>query len=391
MKEPIKNKHSYKIHDEMYDLTDFVSLHPGGRDMFDNLKPNSNITSLIYSYHKNPKKILEIIPKYKIGSSCINTPQGDVEYTYDAYLELKKLVYDEMHEKKIPFFWSYYEIAYNTFMLFLYIGLYVYLFNNSKTISTLWFPFTAFFGLGYGGLVFHETSHYTGFKNQKINLFISNIIHSPFLTNKEWKHQHNYLHHNFTNTDNDFDFKHKMNDLFRHGNNHNLHFYNRFQFIYNIAIFLYAGFFLGPIRSIKYKRYNLLWIFVFYYFLGLQNTALLYAFYGLVFALIAQISHIQYECIQINTERKNDFLYNQVSSAINYKTENPLIRYFCFSLDIQIEHHLFPNIPHSSLRKIQHVVRSYCDANDIPYVEYPSIYMALFNYFKYMYRMGNPL
>ena len=59
---------------------------------------------------------------------------------------------------------------------------------------------------------------------------------------------------------------------------------------------------------------------------------------------------------------------------MNYKTDNPIIRFICFSLDIQIEHHLFPNIPHSSLRKTQHVVRGYCEKNDIPYIEKPTIF-----------------
>jgi fatty acid desaturase len=109
-----------------------------------------------------------------------------------------------------------------------------------------------------------------------------------------------------------------------------------------------------------------------------------------IFIFIAQLSHIQHECIQINTEKKNDFLYNQVSSAINYRTDNVLIRMACFGLDIQIEHHLFPNIPHSSLRQIQHVVKAYCEKNNVPYIEHPSIFPAIVNYVKYMYKMGNP-
>ena len=385
-----RSRYCFKVHDDVYDLTEFVSVHPGGQDMFHALKPGSNITPMIYSYHKQPKKLLEILPKYKVTDDRVKCLQGDVKYTYDSYLELKKLVYDEMHEKKIPFFWSNSEIAYNAFMFVLYVGFYLYLFNNAATISLWWYPALAFFGLGYGGLLFHETSHYTGFKNQKINLLISSFIHSPFLTNKEWKFQHNYLHHNFTNTDDDYDFKNKSNDILRHGNNHNLHFYNKFQFIYNIPLFLYAGFFLGPVRALKYKRWNSLWAVLFYYYLGLKQTILLYVFYGLLFSFIAQLSHIQHECIQINTEKKNDFLYNQVSSAINYRTDNVLIRHMCFSLDIQIEHHLFPNIPHSSLRQIQHVVKAYCEKNNVPYVEYPSIFPAIVNYVKYMYKMGNP-
>ena len=34
--------------------------------MFDNLKPDTNITPMIYAYHKNPKSILAMLPKYEV-------------------------------------------------------------------------------------------------------------------------------------------------------------------------------------------------------------------------------------------------------------------------------------------------------------------------------------
>ena len=106
----------YKIHEKLYDLTDFVNIHPGGVDVFRNLKPDTNITAMIYSYHKDPKSILKILPTYEVSSNDILI-QYDTNYTYDTYCELKRLVYDEIHEKKIPLYWSTHEIAYNAFML----------------------------------------------------------------------------------------------------------------------------------------------------------------------------------------------------------------------------------------------------------------------------------
>ena len=133
-----KDKYTFLINNEIYDLTNFVPLHPGGADMFNCLKPGSNITSMIYSYHKDPKKVLDILPKYKTESSnskSLNLLQSNVVYTYDNYLELKKLVYDEMHEQKIPFFWSTGEIIWNAFMFVIYVSSYIYLFYNAATIS----------------------------------------------------------------------------------------------------------------------------------------------------------------------------------------------------------------------------------------------------------------
>ena len=90
-------------------------------------------------------------------------------------------------------------------------------------------------------------------------------------------------------------------------------------------------------------------------------------------------------------KHKNDFLYNQVSSSMNYRTDDPITRFVAMTLDIQIEHHLFPSIPTSSLRQIQDIVREYCNKNDIPYIEKPSIFQSIYSYICYLYKMGNPL
>ena len=95
----------YKIHDKLYDLTHFVKVHPGGIDMFNNLKPDTNITSMIYTYHKNPKNILAMLPKYEVPQTDDIIIQYDTNYTYERYCELKELVHDEIHEKKIPLYW----------------------------------------------------------------------------------------------------------------------------------------------------------------------------------------------------------------------------------------------------------------------------------------------
>ena len=123
---------------------------------------------------------------------------------------------------------------------------------------------------------------------------------------------------------------------------------------------------------------------------GLYKLLLFYVCLGFNFYLISQLSHIHHECIQINTENKNDFLYNQVSSSMSYRTDDPITRFLCIGLDIQLEHHLFPNFPNSTLRQIQHIVRGYCEKNDIPYIEKPSIFPTIYSYISYLYKMGNP-
>jgi hypothetical protein len=99
----IQSKYKYKIYDKYYDLANFINIHPGGKNIFNNLQMNTNITPMIYSYHKNPNKILEILPKYEIPLND-NIIKYDCNYTYDKYCELKNLVNGEMYENKIPYY-----------------------------------------------------------------------------------------------------------------------------------------------------------------------------------------------------------------------------------------------------------------------------------------------
>lgn len=382
------NRYQYKIHDKMYDLSEFVKVHPGGEQMFHVLKPNINITPLLYSYHKNPKSILlEILPKYEIP---INDKQirYDVNYTFDKYCDLKKLVYEEIHDKKLPLYWSYSEIAYNGFMLSLYLGMWIYCFSNKDNLSTWWMVLMSIMNTGICTLIFHEASHYTGFKNQNINNYLT-LCTYHFMVDTNWKFIHNYSHHCFTNSEHDADFN-LPNQLIRHSVDQPYKFMHKFQTIYTFIIWMIFGFYKGVFVSLKQKKPNFICFFLMLYYFGFYNIAILYSVSGILFAFTAQLSHIQHECIQENKEKKNDFLYNQVTSSMNYRTDDIISRFMSFGLDIQIEHHLFPNIPHSTLRQIQHVVREYCTKHDIPYIENANMYQSIILYVKYLYAVGNP-
>ena len=67
-----------------------------------------------------------------------------------------------------------------------------------------------------------------------------------------------------------------------------------------------------------------------------------------------------------------------------FQKEMRITRFIRFDMDIQIEHHLFPNIPDSSLLQIQHLVRRYCNENDIPYIEKSNMFQAIYSYIYYL-------
>jgi linoleoyl-CoA desaturase len=384
-----KPRYRYKIHDKLYDLTEFVKIHPGGIDMFDNLKTDCNITPMIYSYHKNPKANLELLPKYEVPFTHGLIIKYDTNYNYDEYCKLKKLVYQEIRENKIPLYWSNNEIAYNLFMFSVNLGLWVYCFLNSDGLSYWWIVLLALVIVGHNNLLFHETLHYAGFKNQTINRNITLLTSYPFFSFRRWKERHNYLHHSFTNTEYDIDLE-KNKLLLRYSNTHTHYPNHRLQHMY-IGILCVLNGYYKILNNFKLREYaSSFGVIYIYYWIGIKHSLLLFGLFGFVSTFLTQLSHIHHECTQINTHKKNDYLYNQISSTMDFRTDNFITRFICFGMDIQIEHHLFPNIPHSSLRQIQHVVRRYCNENDIPYIEKSNMFQAIYSYIYYIRTLGNP-
>ena len=377
------DQHIYCIHDRLYNVADFVSKHPGGTNVFANLKSHTDITPMIYSYHKDASLIFDVLSKYDISSNDLSLVTYNTDYKYEKYTELKVRVYDEIRSRGLPLYWSTTEILYNLGGFTAYLGIWAYcIWYNA--VSAWWFALLATINIGHCALLFHETSHYTGFKNQQLNTLISHIAVAPVLTTEEWKWDHNYLHHGFTNTEFDSDFNgHPL--TFRHSQEHPHYFQHRFQHLY-AGVLMCLGGFSGQIDSIKHKRWNVLLFLFILYRCGFYNTLVFYSLTGVLFLFIAQLSHIQPECVK--GEHSNDFLINQVTSTINYRTDNIVTRFLCFGLDIQIEHHLFPNIPHSTLRQIQPVVRDYCTQNGVTYIELSDVFKMAKSYWWHLYEMS---
>ena len=376
--------HIYCVHDKLYNLADFVSKHPGGTNVFANLTPYTDITPMVYSYHKDASIIFEVLSKYNIPANDLDKVAYKTDYNYDKYKELKRLVYNEISQKGLPLYWSTSETLYNLGGFAAYLWIWKQC-ATQNLISAWWFVLLAIINIGHCALLFHETSHYTGFKNQHLNTLVSHIAVAPILTTEEWKWDHNYLHHGFTNTAFDADFNgHQL--TFRNSPDHPYYFQHRFQHLY-AGILMCIGGFSGQIDSIKHERWNIVLFLYILYWVGFYNTLVFYLLSGFLFLFIAQLSHIQPECVK--GEHSNDFLINQVTSTINYRTDNIVTRFLCFGLDIQIEHHLFPNIPHSTLRQIQPVVRDYCAQKGVTYIERSDVFEMAKSYWWHLYKMGS--
>ena len=62
-----------------------------------------------------------------------------------------------------------------------------------------------------------------------------------------------------------------------------------------------------------------------------------------------------------------EFYLRQIMGSVNYNTGTDLIDFAHGFLNYQIEHHLFPNMPHSFYQKLQPIVKDICKKHNLEY------------------------
>ena len=66
------------------------------------------------------------------------------------------------------------------------------------------------------------------------------------------------------------------------------------------------------------------------------------------------------------SEKEADFVLRQTQTTVNFRT-GWIGRLLCSGVDYQIEHHLFPSVPHVHYPELSRLVRKFCTDNDYPY------------------------
>jgi len=102
---------------------------------------------------------------------------------------------------------------------------------------------------------------------------------------------------------------------------------------------------------------------------------------ALVFLLIAEAvanlwsflvivpNHSAEDIYQFSTPHKNqgEYYLRQIMGSVNYNTGNDVIDFSHGFLNYQIEHHLFPDMPHSFYQKMQPIVKDICKKHNLEY------------------------
>ena len=85
--------------------------------------------------------------------------------------------------------------------------------------------------------------------------------------------------------------------------------------------------------------------------------------------LVIVPNHSAEDIYQFSTPHKSqgEYYLRQIMGSVNYNTGTDLIDFMHGFLNYQVEHHLFPNMPHSFYQKMQPIVKDICKKHNLEY------------------------
>jgi fatty acid desaturase len=323
------------------------------------------------------------------------------------YVTLKRLVVKHrFFEKDTGFYVSRISVD----LLLLLLGLLFLVITGSSWLQLLNAAYLAFVFTQLGFIV-HDSGHQQIFrdsgKNKAINILFANLLLG--FSSAWWVTTHNRHHRNPNQLDLDPDIEF-IALAFSAGQAMQkrglLRFVVRNQAYFFVPLLLLEAFSLKfeSLRFLVRNRvpfafaewscliaHHLLCAGVLFGVLGIRKTiffiivnqALLGVFLGLVFVTNHKGMPL------LSKDSRIDFLERQVATARNLRNVWP-IDYLFGGLSCQIEHHLFPSIPVGKLRKVQKIIKPYCESLGLHYHE-TGLLQCYSEVFQHLHEVGASL
>lgn len=324
-----------------------------------------------------------------------------------------------------------FELYFKTFVVFaMYLVPYGLMMGG--VITSWWTVLISWFIMGLGiaciGLcVMHDANHGAYSKKKWVNKLLSYSLDFIGGSSTNWRIQHNYLHHTFTNIEgHDEDIA--PVGLLRfspHAEKKKIH---RFQHIY--AWFFYGLMTFSWVISKDFKQLGdyekrglikkigstypkelfimisakflyLVYVVLFpILFTNISAGLIIAGFFimhftaGLILASIFQPAHVlesnEFPLPDEQTSIVDDgWLPHQLKTTADFAQNNKLFSWFVGGLNYQVEHHMFPSVCHVHYRKIAPIVKEAAEEYGLPYYNFKTFRGALVAHYKMLRTLGN--
>jgi len=415
-------KRAWSIHGEKYDLSSFIEKHPGGTQVLEraNFMEDCGVMFEIYHAFSDKERIRTqlqnyLIPEKDLNQYNIKKPRSPIpKYDFTEHNELVKIIkeyYPNRESIKADYFWYFKTLV--LFSLFL-ITFYITMFSQQSTLirSIVGFCSGALWVMvGFNEM--HDGSHYGISKYPQVNQFLEKCWNSFGLWNSViWSLHHVYAHHSYTGHDKlDPDIRHYRPFAVKFiGQSSVLYFFRKVQhftitFIATILPGMYYGQMIAYINgAIKGKMMgtplpknvftHTQWFEIFLSILSLyclwQGLFLPTMMYSMAQNIFYHFNiapdHDTYENNVDNKVegRTNNWLRMQILNSGNFYAQNSLWTNLFGGINLQIEHHIFPNMSHVHYSTIQPIIEAYSKKKGYSYVNHPNLWSAYKSFLKMM-------
>ena len=113
---------------------------------------------------------------------------------------------------------------------------------------------------------------------------------------------------------------------------------------------------------------------------------------SLIMVMVFQLAHCveeaQIESVDELRSRPQVWAIHQVEATVDFCPRNPVLTWFLGGLNYQIEHHLFPRVPHTHYPQIAGIVRRTAAKYGVRYTVQASLWEALGSHARHLRSMG---
>jgi fatty acid desaturase len=395
------------IRGKVYDLSTFYPQHPGG-DLI-RLASGMDASVLFESYH--PSWTVSKLEQFQVGV-CDDTPEP-ANINQDFWTTLRGRVEKYLATNKQTRQLTWVSLA----ELIVTISLAVYAWSWSA-MNQSWIGAVCL-GFCYArlGFIMHMGIH-TGAAAREVGWL--NKVHGACMdliggSSCIWKFEHNLAHHCYSNElhrDNDCEI---ANPALRMHPGLPRRWWHSFQ-VLTVCVGMMVGLikwvvsdvkdwangFVGNVK-VRFTRLELAQMAFFKTFFFCFHFALPYYFHGnwsvifrnffITLILGAEYmenifitSHIQKGCVP---DEREHWAAKQVLSTCNWGSASPFWNWFSGGLNHQIEHHLFPSLAYYHYAGISPIVKRTCEEFKLPYRNFSSLPVAMYNCYSYLHELGN--
>lgn len=391
------NKQWIVINQEVYDVSEFRHMHPGGERLIKN-QLGEDSTDAFEAFHTNKEKTARYLKTLKVGKVFPESKlKNQFEPTKDEITNDFRILKEQA--EKMGFFEK--NVTFFILQLVQVIACDVLAWAILYYFGCSWTNYIIAVALlttsqAQAGWLQHDLGHVSAFATNEMNHFMQHITLSTLkgASCDWWNYRHN-RHHAKPNTvmkdpDIRFDWLFMLGKIIPREKGlkkqgflpfHLQQYYFFFivpPLVMPIVFLLDNFYYLIVTQDKKFKgkmgevlwamSFFVIWFSVFCPILGTSGATKLYFlvrfFESHWFIWITQMSHLP---MSIDHDHELSWLRMQLNSTCNVEPSY-FNNWFSGHLNYQIEHHLFPTMPRHNFYKVAPLVESLCKKHDIPYI-----------------------